>query len=152
MTHPCGVSCERLGRGLPVKFFNVKSLHLLPRLSIEYCLWSLPRDLFEHSSVKFTLEVRINEILDFRELKNCIKRLYCWQHRSTLFKRHPEQDSMTHLYIELSSHSSPFSPSTSSSSARTRRLQLSRARPTSRYFFIICSHFFCNIYWIISRQ
>ena len=58
---------------LPVKFFNVKSFHLLPRLSIEYRLRSLPRDLFEHSSVKFTLEVRINKILDFRELK---KKLY----------------------------------------------------------------------------
>ena len=66
MIQPCGMSGYAV---LPVKFFNVKSLHLLPRLSIEYCLWSLPRDLFEHSSVKFTLEVRINEILDLRELK-----------------------------------------------------------------------------------
>ena len=63
--------------------------------------------------------------------------IFLTQDKNTLFKRHPEQDSMTHLYIELSSHSSPFSPSTSSSSARTRRLQLSRARPTSRYFFIV---------------
>ena len=75
--------------------------------------------------------------------KKCIERLYCWQHRSTLFKRHPEQDSMTHLYIELSSHSSPFSPSTSSSSARTSsRLELSMARPSNTNVLIV-SLLFC---------
>lgn len=53
---------------LPVKLLNVESLHLLTRLSIEYRLWSFPGDLFEHSSVKFALQVAVNELADFREL------------------------------------------------------------------------------------
>ena len=60
----------------------------------------------------------------------------------TLFKRHPEHDSMTHLYTELSSHSSPFSPSTSSSSALTTSRRLpSSARPNSLAFMTNSNHF-----------
>ena len=55
---------------LPVKFFNIKSLHLFPRLCIKNRLRSLPGDLFEDCSVKFTLKVPVNKTTDLWELQN----------------------------------------------------------------------------------